>query len=68
MHKPTEVYGYSQVRTTLPRVTGVSKNGQGYTFVNVPAILNYTDGVQTHVTVLDRPHGKAIARLSSARF
>jgi hypothetical protein len=68
MHKPTEVYGYSQVRTTLPRVTGVDKKGNGHTFSNVPAILNYTNGSQTTVTVLDRPHGKAIARLSSARF
>jgi hypothetical protein len=68
MHKPTEVYGYSQVRTVLPRVTGVDKNGLGQTFSNVPAILNYTNGQQTTVTVLDRPHGKAVARLSSARF
>jgi hypothetical protein len=68
MHKPSEVYGYSQVRTTLPRVTGVAKGGKGQTFTNVPAILNYTNGVQTTVTVLDKPFGKAIARLSSARF
>jgi hypothetical protein len=63
-----QVYGYSQVRTTLPKVTGVTKGGKGLTFSNVPAILNYTNGVQTTVTVLDKPFGKAVARLSAARF
>lgn len=63
-----QVYGYSQVRATLPNLVGVDKNGKGHTFHDVPVIQNRVNGRERSVTVLDKPNGKAIARLVSFSF
>lgn len=68
MSKPTEVYGYTSVRTTVPTIVGVDSKGKGHTFHNASVILNRVNGSERSVTVLDRPNGKAVARLFSASF
>jgi len=64
----TEVYGYTSVRTTVPSIVGIDKSGRGRVFTNAPVILNRVNGTERSVTVLDRPNGKAVARLTSARY
>lgn len=68
MSKPTEVYGYTSVRSTLPVLVGVDKKGKGHSFANVPVISNRVNGIERSVTVLDRPNGKAIARLVTSLY
>lgn len=58
-------YGYTSIRTNLTVVAGVDRKGQSHVFENVPVILNRVNGRERSVTVLDRPNGRAVARLTA---
>lgn len=63
MHKPSETYGYTSVRTTLATVAGVDSKGVAHVLSDVPVILNRVNGRERSITVLDKPNGKAVVRL-----